>query len=624
MKTVASALLVILSFTALAQKQTFDLITYTVPKGWKQTANSADVVGYAITNDAKGTYCQVALYKSMGTMGNAQLDFDTDWKDLITSTYAVTTAPQMTPATTQAGWNKITGTAPFAYNGGQSQAELITLSGFGKRVSILILSNTKDYKTITDNFIATLELKKTEEAVQPVAETNTSIAGTWTMSTSDQSSYRVNNGISNAITRQYTFSDKGTYTFYTKSFDQLMNAILLSRENGTYQISGNHLTIMPEKSVLEAYSKKDGSDKWGTLLSTQNKQLEKVTYQYTKHYFSGIQEWNLVLQASTPTLREGPFSNNTTFTNAYYYSPLSANHPVMELPGSQPAPETKKPSASAPVKSTYSFTTTNFDDGWTGTEQADWVMVTKGKVKVLVHYPNEQVGYNSDLLAGLQNAWNVLVAGKYTSVHNLEFKPISSWQSIEFAEADAVERAGGQSVHVVLFKVNYYNGSGKYLEIITPDKKTYEQEFGPYQQSSSGWEKVEGMVNYNKFAVAATDLVGTWTSDFSGMIQYVNANTGADAGANAHASNEFFEFRKDNTYHWELGMASGMVGNMKFQSAKSDGKHTLPNNWQIQFSDLEGKPKTYNAFFSCIKGARLLWLEDSAYANGYKAYGKKE
>ena len=119
------------------------------------------------------------------------------------------------------------------------------------------------------------------------------------------------------------------------------------------------------------------------------------------------------------------------------------------------------------------------------------------------------------------------------------------------------------------------------------------------------------------------DLNGTWTNNFTGMTQYVNAYTGADAGANTHASSEIFNFVGD-TYHWELSVASGMVGNIKFQGVKSDGKLTLPNNWQIHFSDLEGKPKTYNAYFSCIKGARILWLEDSAYANGYSGYGKKE
>lgn len=112
------------------------------------------------------------------------------------------------------------------------------------------------------------------------------------------------------------------------TFDKL----LLVRENGTYQISGANITISPQKSVIQAWSKNGGTDKWGKLLTTQNRPLEKATYQLTKHYFSGIQLWNLVLQAEKATERDGPFSTNTTFNNAWYYAPISANNVAIELP----------------------------------------------------------------------------------------------------------------------------------------------------------------------------------------------------------------------------------------------------------------------------------------------------
>ena len=124
---------------------------------------------------------------------------------------------------------------------------------------------------------------------------------------------------------------------------------------------------------------------------------------------------------------------------------------------------------------------------------------------------------------------------------------------------------------------------------------------------------MEKMANYNKFAIAASDLNGKWKSNFSGMTQYVNAYTGASAGADTHASNENFEFTTGNTYKWDLGVASGFVGNIKFQSVKSNGNFSVPNNWQVSFSDIEGKPRTYNASFSCIKGARILWLGDTGF-----------
>ena len=271
-------------------------------------------------------------------------------------------------------------------------------------------------------------------------------------------------------------------------------------------------------------------------------------------------------------------------------------------------------------KDGFAFTTTNFDDGWTSTVQEDWVEVTKQNLKVLIHYPNKSVdGYSSDLMAGLKYAWDMLVAPKYRSATNMEFKPLFSWQSIEFAEAEMVEKSTDKTVYVVFFKKRFNNGSGKYIEFIATDKYSFEKEFGSFTNEAlaESWDKMANMTNYNKFAVAATDLKGKWTSNFSGMTQYVNAYTGADAGANTHASNENFEFGAGNTYKWDLGVASGFVGNIKFQSVKSAGKFTLLNNWQVKFSDIEGKPKIYNAQFTCIKGARVLWI-------GETSFGKKE
>lgn len=105
------------------------------------------------------------------------------------------------------------------------------------------------------------------------------------------------------------------------------------------------------------------------------------------------------------------------------------------------------------------------------------------------------------------------------------------------------------------------------------------------------------------------------------MTQYVNAYTGADAGASAHSSVQNFVFSAGNNYHWDISVASGMVGAMKFQNTKSDGTFTMVNNWQIKFSDIEGKPKTYDVYFSCIKGARILSLSDTSYP-GYTDYAR--
>lgn len=275
---------------------------------------------------------------------------------------------------------------------------------------------------------------------------------------------------------------------------------------------------------------------------------------------------------------------------------------------SVPAPSSKA------TATTSALGTTNFDDGWVSNAREDFVEVSKGTTRVLIHYPNKKAdAYNSVLLDGLKTAWEVLVAGegRYGAIRNLEFKPAGGWESIEFAEADSTEKATGSAVHVVLFKKNYNNGSGRYLEFVTPNKAAFEKEFGAY---GADWEKLEHMANYNKFIVSAAELQGKWTSNFSGAISYVNAVTGFSAGMDTHASNENFQFGPGNSYKWDLGVQSGMVGNIKFQSVKSKGQFSVPNGWHVTFSDIEGKPRTFDASFSHIKGLKVLWLDSTPYA----------
>jgi hypothetical protein len=82
-------------------------------------------------------------------------------------------------------------------------------------------------------------------------------------------------------------------------------------------------------------------------------------------------------------------------------------------------------------------------------------------------------------------------------------------------------------------------------------------------------------------------------------------------------------FKTGNTYNWKLIAVNGMVGNMKFDHVESSGTFSVPNNWQLQCSKIEKGPKLYHAFWSCIKGARILNLLDAdAPGSGiYTQYG---
>jgi len=336
MNKICTVILFSLFLTNLfAQKETFDIITYTPPAGWKKEVTE-NIISYTTINNKNKTWCRIGIIKSTTSKGNIEEDFRSEWKDLIVKNYNPADPPQMNEVNETNGWKIKKGVAKFKFNNAGATAILTTASGFDRCASIVVTSSSQEFQSDIDALLKSVEFKKMESAAQTTpagkGSDNSSIIGTWGATSSDQSSFRVNNGVMNYISRQYTFNANGTYSFVSKAFDPLMENILLGRENGTYQISAGNLTIIPEKSVLEGWSKKDGRDDWGKKLNTQTNALEKITYQFTRHYSQVMSRWELILQAGKETKRDGNFASNTAFGNAWYYSPISANNTAIILP----------------------------------------------------------------------------------------------------------------------------------------------------------------------------------------------------------------------------------------------------------------------------------------------------
>jgi hypothetical protein len=430
----------------------------------------------------------------------------------------------------------------------------------------------------------------------------------------------------NYITRQYTLSADGSYNFVSKAYDPLMDKILLGKENGTYQINGNKLTVMPEKSVLESWSKKAGRDEWGTFISTQNIILEKVTYQFTKHYSQVMDRWELVLQANKETKRDGYFSSNATYSNAWYYSPISTNNTAIKLPDEQQIlpEEIKTKPAKQTAMNGFAYANTNFDDGWIATVEEDWVEVKKENIKVLLHYPKEGTVFPADPEPLTNGAWNILVAPRYKNLKNYKTTSITTYNRPYLGMGYATEIATEKNVFIVFFLQDR-----TWIEFIAPDKNTFIQQF-KFDPETIKWDSesdlmipLANMTRYNKFAIAASDFKGKWTSDFTGIQQMYNVYTGQYAGMNMNQSKEEFIFNEGKTYSWKLLVVNGMVGNVKYNEVKSSGKLEVPNNWQVKFSMIETRARTYNAYWSCIKGARILNLLDADYPGSgiYEKFG---
>jgi len=278
-------------------------------------------------------------------------------------------------------------------------------------------------------------------------------------------------------------------------------------------------------------------------------------------------------------------------------------------------------------KDGFTFTTSNFDDGWNSTVQEDWVEVTKGNIKVLLHYPKDGTIFPADPDPLATAAWNILVAPRYSNLKNYKTSYISTYDRPYLGMGYATDNATQKQVFIFLFR----QGNTGWIEFIVPDKNTFIQQYN-FDPESIRWDSESAllkplvqMANYNKFAIGAADFTGSWTSDFTGVQQMYHVYTGNYAGMNINQSNETFLFGAGNTYKWDFLAVNGMAGNTKYAQVKSSGKFAVLNNWQMSFSDIEGKAKKYNAYFSCIKGARLLQLLDAQFPGSgiYKVFGKK-
>lgn len=304
---------IIFAAITFAQKQTFDLATYTPPKGWQKEV--ADVaVGYSIINKKDMSWCQIAIYKSLPSKGSIELDFKSEWQMLVINKYKAKAPTQLNETQEVDGWKIKAGGDSFIFNKKNAIAMLTTFSGYNTCFSILATCNNEKYISDIQNFIATLELnnpvKNEEVVVTSKPENNSLVIGSWGKSNSVSQLYN-RYGTYSYNKQQYTFNTNGTYTFLGKNYSEDYAETILIKETGAYSINGDVLTITPKTSVIESWSKKNGTDNYNQLKSSQKRALENVFYQVQ------MDGKNLILSTSKETTRDGRFSNG----NYYSYGP---------------------------------------------------------------------------------------------------------------------------------------------------------------------------------------------------------------------------------------------------------------------------------------------------------------
>lgn len=329
MKKIIFLLLICFIQQARAQKkETFDVLTYLPPAGFKKEIKEGSTA-YTLTNN-KGGYVMLVLFKSINGTGSLSTDFQNDWQTLVARPYQVSGDPEPKEGEAVSDWKNLTGGANFQFNGSNSAALLSTFVS-GKRVfSYIILLNDQDLLNKLNPFLGSLSL------ADPATVSNTTTTVPGNKDSGLTGTWYTYSMISNSVThsyikKQYTFHTDGTYEFYKKTFDISWSFILLTREKGTYTVSGNVLTVNPASCVTEKWNKKNRADQWGNLLTTEKKPLEKVSYQVSKTYFGS--NLTLILSTPKPTTRDGVYATNNDYPRSYFYEIPPSQDYLIQLPG---------------------------------------------------------------------------------------------------------------------------------------------------------------------------------------------------------------------------------------------------------------------------------------------------
>lgn len=331
---------------AFSQKQHFGMISYSVPANWQKKQNEGGVQ-FSISDKKTGGYAIAIITKATNSDASPNENFSSDWIKLVKSTVQVDAEPTVQEPAQENGWNVISGGAHYTDGSNKGMATLLTATGGGQTVSVVLMTNTQQYQNELLLFINSLELSK----VAAQNDSNNSSDSNVGQLTGIWGQYQNESNTAGYDWREYYFNADGTYQFLEKNISYLYhNDIIYAYEKGTYLLNGNQLTISPKSGTVESWSKA-GSDKAGKLLKTEKRVLETITYVIDFHYFSGIKETNLVLQYNKHTVRDGAWSTNNSFKNSWLYKrPFNPDKPSIELPAGTKIDFNYKPGTAASIR----------------------------------------------------------------------------------------------------------------------------------------------------------------------------------------------------------------------------------------------------------------------------------
>jgi len=321
-------LLALLWTAAVAQAETFDLVSFDTPSGTR--TQLSEVVGF--TDAEPTTFVAYSLYKCVPGSSDPARDFADEWQLLVANHYSVTGELKSETVDWFGGWRLTMGAAKVW---GEQQRNFVSLlnvfTGYGYKVSVLINYNDDLYRPKIDKFIASLKLQAPAagDVAMPAVSTPTPPAG----NVSTPPDQAVDAGSPSKLTAnewyrsvasnwngdgyihyRYRFHDDGSYRFVKQWWSEYhYQDYWFIEESGDYRIEGATLHLMPTKAE-KILRDKAGNAKGRPEAMT----LESSSYRYR---FDRFMKETLILTpvSGQTTERDGKMFSYAGDGRSYYY-----------------------------------------------------------------------------------------------------------------------------------------------------------------------------------------------------------------------------------------------------------------------------------------------------------------
>ncbi|MBP6002584.1 MAG: hypothetical protein KA746_04020 [Pyrinomonadaceae bacterium] len=248
---------------------------------------------------------------------------------------------------------------------------------------------------------------------------------------------------------------------------------------------------------------------------------------------------------------------------------------------------------------------TNFDDGWVSTPTEDYVSVRKGGTEVRLYYDNPQLEATKRNTDGHSAFYWDRYILPFFNVGNVQKgdEVFGGFAINELLMADAVHKQTGERRFVGLWFLSPHSGGSKVFVVVAQSRAELQQLFPKA-------ENIYPMLNSNRFAVTAEDMVGTWAGSGGGGVEYYSAYTGNYTGMKALSTSDNFVFSPNGSYQQTYLSANVASGGSQFARIDYKGRFSA-TDWEVTATNhYGGRTAKFGAQFIAVRGGYLLALTD--------------